>query len=423
MKTPDTAVKQRLLDAGFGLVMCEPRMPLFGNYRPDVLAWASDEFGNLVPWALVEMKQKQDPHPALALQQLAALRSQLGTREHYVLINETEWFKADPGLQMLNKVAGPTPPCYGGRGILRDPELLTAMMQEHMWRTYEALRSIHGPRQHNDDALYAACTQTLPPELADSKIDIDKNTLWKAQRFAIERIQHRKEYGYAFGSQPTVADAIAGLLGKKLEGTIANPFCGTGSLLWSAIEAATTTDQSLEKAIGLEIVTNEVELARSVALNAPVTTTIRNANPLDTELPHVDCIVATPPLAMRLDKTYTLLDGSKTRDVELVSMDLCIRSLKPGGRAVLHLSKGLTYRKQSEDYRDYLANNLRVGALIGLPSGAFFGTKIPSVIIAIDNDCPSSTFVAQLGPDWQEQLSPSGSALQAAKDHLDGSQP
>ena len=120
MKTPDTAVKQRLLDTGFGLVMCEPRMPLFGNYRPDVLAWASDEFGNLVPWALVEMKQKQDPHPALALQQLAALRSQLGTREHYVLINKTEWFKADSGLQTLNKVAGPTPPRYGGRGILKE---------------------------------------------------------------------------------------------------------------------------------------------------------------------------------------------------------------------------------------------------------------------------------------------------------------
>ena len=60
MKTPEEAAKLRLLDAGFGLVMREPRMPLFGNYRPDVLAWASDEFGNLVPWALVEMKQEQD---------------------------------------------------------------------------------------------------------------------------------------------------------------------------------------------------------------------------------------------------------------------------------------------------------------------------------------------------------------------------
>ena len=423
MKTPGTAAKQRLLDAGFDLVMCEPRMPLFSNFRPDVLAWASDEFGNLVPWALVEIKQKQDPHPALALQQLAAMRGQLGTREHYLLINETEWFKADAGLQTLNKVEGPTAPRYGGRGILRDPELLNTMMQEHMWRTCEALRSSHGPRQHNDYMLYAAGTQTLPPVLTDAKIDIDKNALWKAQRRAIESLQRRKQSGYAFGSQPTVMDAIAALLGKKLEGTIANPFCGTGSLLWSAIEAATAAEQSLENAFGLETVTNEAELARSIALNAPVPTTIRNANPLDIELPNVDCIVATPPLAMRLDNIYTLLDGSKTRDAELVSLDLCIRSLKPGGRAVLHLSKGITYRKQSEDYRHYLANNVRVSALIGLPSGAFFGTKIPSVIIAIDNECPSSTFVAQIGPDWQEQLSPSGSALQAAKDHLDGRQP
>lgn len=423
MKTPEEAAKHRLLDAGFGLVMREPRMPLFGNYRPDVLAWASDEFGNLVPWALVEMKQEQDSHPALALQQLAALRSQLGTREHYVVINENEWFKADPGLQTLNKVDGPTPPRYGGRGILRELKLLTTMMQEHMWRTCEALRSSRESSQHNDCVLYAASTQMLPPELADAKIDIDQNTLWKAQHIAIESIQRRKEYGYAFGSQPIVADAIAGLLGKKLEGTIANPFCGTGSLLWSAIEAATATEQSLENAIGLEIMTNEVELARSIALNAPVTTTIQETDPLDTVLPHVDCIVATPPLAMRLDKTYTLLDGSKTRDVELVSLDQCIRSLKPGGRAVLHLSKGLTYRKQSEDYRHYIANSFRVSALIGLPSGAFYGTSIPSVIVVIDNDLPSSTFVAQIGSDWQEQLSRSGSALQAANNYLDGNQP
>lgn len=423
MKTPDTAAKQSLLDAGFGLVMSKPRMPLYGNYRPDLLAWASDEFGNLTPWALVEMKQQKDPHPALALQQLAALRSQLGTREHYLVINESEWFKADPGLQTLNKVEGPTPPRYGGRGILREPELLAHMMQEHMWRTSEALRSSSESSQRNDYALYAASTQPLPPELTDAKIDIDQNTLWRAQRLAVEGIRHRREYGYAFGSQPTVADAIACLLGKKLEGTIANPFCGTGSLIWSAIEAATTTGQSLEKAIGLEIATDKVELARSIALNSPVMTTIRNTHPLDTEIPHVDCIVATPPLEMPLDKTYTLLDGTKTRDVELVSVDQCIRSLKPGGRAVMHLSKGLTYRKQSEDYRHYLANNLRVSAIIGLPSGAFFGTKIRSVIIVIDNDPPSSTFVAQIGSDWEEQLSRSGSALRAAIAHLAGSRP
>lgn len=215
MKTPDTAAKQSLLDAGFGLVMSKPRMPLYGNYRPDLLAWASDEFGNLTPWALVEMKQQQDPHPALALQQLAALRSQLGTREHYLVINESEWFKSDPGLQTLNKVEGPTPPRYGGRGILREPELLTTMMQEHMWRTYEALRSSSESSRHSNYALYAASVQTLPPELADAKIDIDQKALWKAQRLAMEGIQRHKEYGYASGSRPIVADAIACLLGKN----------------------------------------------------------------------------------------------------------------------------------------------------------------------------------------------------------------
>lgn len=422
MKTPDAAAKQLLRDAGFGLVMCEPRMPLFENYRPDVLAWASDEFGNLVPWALVELKQKQDSHPALALQQLAALRSQLGTREHYLLINESEWYKADPGLRTLNKVEGPTPPRYGGYGILRDSELITTMMQEHMWRMHEARRTSHEACQRDHNTLSAINTQILPDELADPKIKIDQNALWKAQRRAIESIERRREIGYAFGSQPVVSDAMAALLGRKLKGTIVNPFCGMGSLLWSALETASAKGQSLERAIGLDIVTHDVEIASSIAVNAPVATTIQNVNPFELELPYADCIVATPPLAMQLNETHTLLDGSKTKDSELVSLDRCVRSLKPGGRAVLHLSKGLTYRKQSENYRHYLANNLRVSGLIGLPSGTFFGTSIPSIIIAIDNDRPTSTFVAQIGQDWREQLSPTGGALQAAKEHIDGSQ-
>ncbi|ETA05274.1 hypothetical protein V525_19150 [Gordonia alkanivorans CGMCC 6845] len=98
-----------------------------------------------------------------------------------------------------------------------------------------------------------------------------------------------------------------------------------------------------------------------------------------------------------------------------------MQALRRGGRAVLHLPANFTYITSCESYRQFLASNYRVAAVIGLPRGAMISTGIRSILLVIDNTDPGETFVAQLGEDWIAQLGSEGAALRAAVSHIDGS--
>lgn len=54
-------VRSRLRAAGYTLLQSEPRLEKLPNFRPDVLAWASNTDGDLVPWAVVELKSRLTP--------------------------------------------------------------------------------------------------------------------------------------------------------------------------------------------------------------------------------------------------------------------------------------------------------------------------------------------------------------------------
>lgn len=420
MTTHNTNVQQSLVNAGFNLVMRETQILGAKGNHSNLLAWAPDGSGSLVPWTAVEMsvQKVKPPHPALALQRLAVLRDQLGTREHYLVINDTEWLKADSGLQTLEKVDGPTPPRFSGHGTLDDADMLTEMLQEQLWRATDNKRSFTTLDDRSHLIAEAISSPSLQPALSQAGVDVDTYALWKAQRRVVQTIERSSRAGKWFRSHATVADATAALLGDKLKGTLINPFCGTGSLLWSAIDLAAATKEGLKNAVGY----GPSEVAVILAENSPVPVEFLDQDPLQTSTRQANCVVSTPPLGLRLTEPHHLLDGSTTRDIDLAAVDSCIRKLEPGGRAVLHLSQGLTTKKQNDGYRRYLANNFRIAALIGLPSNAFYGTAIPSVILVVDATAPTPTFIAQLGSDWGEQLSPSGSALKAARNHIDGVQ-
>jgi type I restriction-modification system DNA methylase subunit len=121
-----------------------------------------------------------------------------------------------------------------------------------------------------------------------------------------------------------------------------------------------------------------------------------------------------------MQKAHQLLDGSRTTDGEAAAVDISLRSLQQGGRAVFHLGAGFTFKQTLEHYRQHLAKEFRVGALIGLPTGAMPGTAIRSVLLVIDRAEPGETFIAQLGEDWEAQLGSGGAAIEAALAHLDG---
>jgi hypothetical protein len=75
-------------------------------------------------------------------------------------------------------------------------------------------------------------------------------------------------------------------------------------------------------------------------------------------------------------------------------------------------------RESATGYREWLNDNVRVAALIGLPGGLFTDSRIDSVVVVIERKPPTPTFVAQLGADWPIQLGENGLALNAYREHL-----
>lgn len=215
-----------------------------------------------------------------------------------------------------------------------------------------------------------------------------------------------------------IADAVARLLGNRLGGAVLDPFCGIGNFLWAAVERAAAMEGPAEF-IGQEINAELAELAGQIARTAPLLANVTAGDSFEGALPTADCVVAAPPFGLRTMRPWTLLDGSQARELETAALDLCIRQLRPGGRAVLLLPNGITFRQNLEPYRRYLANELRIGALIGLPAGALVNTGARAVLLVIDSAPPGETFVAQLGEDWRAQLSETGAVMNAALEHLD----
>ena len=415
-------IRDALVATGYEFVQLEPRMSdVKSSWRPDVVAWAADVGGTLVPWAAVENKKSSVAiQPEVILSALARARDLLGTVDHYVVVNGDEWYLADPGLQRLARVDGPEAPPYGGEGEIADVDLVTNLLAEHLWRA--ASRSRH-----------SAAPLTAPPfdpeaaldfkgfrTLSNVWIPIRKDALWQGRRRAVVEFARRGREAGMFTSQRAIAVAVAQLVGAKLDEDVLDPFCGTGSFLWEAIEYAREHGTGLRTVLGYDINERMIEVAGSIGESAPLPVEIVRGDALEIDLLSAKAVISAPPFGLRLQGQVELLGGTTTRDGDLAIIDRLVRALGDGGRAVLHLPVGVTFRSTGEDYRHFLASNFRIDAIIGLPQGAVPGISIRSVLMVIDRAAPNDTFVAQLGEDWEAQLAPGGPAMEAALQHLDG---
>ncbi len=387
--------------------------------RPDVLAFAANAEGDLVPWLVAEIKTGPVKTPELALPALLRSRELLGTAEHYAVING-QWFRADRSLRKFELVDGPLSPTFGDHGSLADTSLATSLLLDHMWRVAASARNTNSAADYF--SLPGLLENTVVPGIptvAGEFIPVQPDVLWIARRRAVETFAERSRRLQGQLTPSVLADAIARLLGKSLRGTVLDPFCGYGNLVWAAMDRA-NEDGVAAEFVGFDVDSELVTLVRQVGQTAPMGATVDSADAFMAELPEADAIVAAPPFGVRRDSAWTLSDGSTARDFESAAVDLCLRQLRPGGRAVFLLPVGFTFRSATERFRNYLANEYRIGALIGLPPGCIPGTGIASVILVLDRAPAGETFVAQLGNDWMAQLSVNGAALQAALGHLDG---
>jgi hypothetical protein len=418
------SIRDTLVRAGYEFVQLEPRISdAKASWSPDVVAWAADSGGTLVPWAVIETKKQYAAvHPEAGLPALARARDLLGTVDHYVVVNDTEWFRADPGIQRLERVDGPVPPPNGGEGEITDVDLASSLISEDLWKTASRARDRGVPVV---DYIWtdAQLTHGGLRTATGARLPITNEVLWQASRRSIVDFERRGKEAGIYTSPKVIAQAVAQLAGPRLTWDLLDPFCGAGSFLWEAIDYAQAHRTGLNTVLGYDINVRTAEVARSIGNAAPVAVEIVAADALSADLPLSTCVVSAPPFGLRIPEHHELLDGSTTRDGDLIVLDRILRLLGSGGRAVLHLPVGVTFRSTGEQYRRFLASRFRIAAIVGLPSGAVAGTGIRSVLVVIEDARSTDTFVAQLGEDWESQLAPGGAALEAALAHIDGPRP
>ncbi|NYD57053.1 hypothetical protein BKA08_001291 [Nocardioides marinisabuli] len=417
-------IRTTLQAAGYSVIQFEPAIGSTNDFRPDVIAFAADSHGNLIPRVAIEVKSGVAmKRPEFVLPALARSRELLGTTEHYAVIGD-QWYRADRGLRSVERVPGPDPldDTGVGSGFVTDLSLATSLLLDR-------LRAEAGDRRGRES------TTTFPPAdimaetllpgvetVSGDFVPVDHKVLWQARRQALVEFASGARSTSAHVSDSLIAQAVAHLIGSRLDGTVLDPFCGTGSFLWAALDRAVQIEGPVEF-VGVEREPDLAELAGHIALSAPMPATVTCDDAFSTELPEAQAVVSAPPIGGRMQgERHSLLTGDQTSETELAALDACIRTLAPGGRAVLHLPIGVTFKRGvHERYRDFLSNECRVAALIGLPPGALEGTQIRSLLLVVDRDQPGDTFVAQLGADWRTQLEKDGAALQAALEHVDDS--
>jgi type I restriction-modification system DNA methylase subunit len=162
-----------------------------------------------------------------------------------------------------------------------------------------------------------------------------------------------------------------------------------------------------------------VDVAKALALLAPASMSVERRDSFARPVRSANLIISAPPWGLRLNEPHELLSGDRTKDGDLAVIDVCLRALIPGGRAVMLLTLGWTFRSgAAQRYRAWLSGHSRVAALVGLPAGSLTHVRTPTLILVLENREPSKTFVGELEADWQEQLSVDGMTMRALQEHL-----
>lgn len=412
-------VAHRLRSLGYPLVQTDFRIPTAKGQRGDVLAWATADSGELVPYLVVEVKAGGQ-RPETALPQLAQISSSLGTEEHFVVVGE-EWFRSGRGFRTIEDLDGPPEASQRANGEVRSVSLASQLLRAKLGRLSDRNRSRRGLSVDAIvDAVAAAPGYPSAIETVDGQVvPVSPTVLMQARREVYSDVAETMHEMGLSASPPVIAQAIALLAGNRLEGRAVDPFCGAGTFLWALHDRADVEQLTIET-YGIDLHPETVRAAKLLGSSVEQKSEFEVGDAFSASLPDADLVVAAPPMGIRLADPFELLDGSVTRDGEIASVDRCLRLLKPGGRAVLQLSPSITYQPQAEAYRNYLANEYRVAALIGCPTGSAYATRISTVLIVVDRAPTGETFVAQLSDDWQTQLAPEGPVMSAAIKHIDG---
>lgn len=396
MGRPEEAVASQLGQTGFPHVVGKTSI----RVRPDktrmvdLVAWAGDEDGELRPYAAIEVKARADVAAMeSALFQLSFVRDDLGTRAHYV-VAEGKWYKADAGLREVHCLPGPPLAAPFDARRVSDVDVVMSLLSAEMWAAADAYRGSSG-RGRIEGQMLRALLESLAKDdgagpsvpIGDQRLAVSPEILWQAvQRFTRGLLGRSDVVRLENTSRSDLAPVMANLLGPTLSGDVYDPFMGVGSTLWAAGDrVANGTDRGIThvRLRGAEINSGVAELARGLGALSPhaIEVNVRNSF-IEPVRAIADYVISEPPAELRLDQPYRVDRFVDVRDADLAVIDVALRALRPGGRAVLHLPLPRTSRGgQFERFRAYLLDNADVEALIGLPVGTYAATAIPSILL------------------------------------------
>jgi type I restriction enzyme M protein len=174
--------------------------------------------------------------------------------------------------------------------------------------------------------------------------------------------------------------------------TILDPCCGTGVLLAQAAESLTASDsrvaeitiqQQAKRVHGVEIVWAMARLARlNMIFHGHSGSSVSCGNSLSPAGPLSDAdlrrgyslVLASPPFGGREQPENVRADlHTSSRQTELLFLDLSMKALAPGGRAVIVVPDGLLFGSTAShiELRKHLVENHHLMAVISLGSRAF----------------------------------------------------
>lgn len=385
----------------------------------DVLSWKISETGYSEPYLAVIINRDARENDELLLLDLARIRDALNTTYHYVFTG-SHWFQANQRMTKLVSVTSPVqfdPP--DAEHIVKDADYIRLILETRIL-TRPVASELEEEGASTDSTFFCA----LADALSDG-IPLEVGTLFMDPKSALQEIfdteaVSRRIRAFEEITHPSVARTMISILGNREPSNVLDPFLGYGThllRLWLANGRVSRLEME-----GWEINQGVATVAHKLADSAGIPVAIRTGNSLNRSMEEeFDAVVCTPPWGrgLGIDKAQ-LLNGFTTDRLELSAIDIGIRNLKPGGRLVTHIPLGiLRTGGVAEQYREFLSNHYRIGAIIGLPTGAALGTSIPSAILVIDKCEPGPTFVSQLSSDWENRLSSESSFMNALRNHLD----
>lgn len=384
----------------------------------DFVAWETRDGNSLEPLCVVLHDVDGKIQQGDLLSRLISLRDALGSTKHYVISSDGQWSVPNSEFTELVPIRRPDHSQEGADSLeVVHPELIKLVLTEELRREDGRVGSgqLLGDLSLESaiDRIVAAAEHGV--EIATGALNISTIATFE---LIPELLENAKVNPQHF-TPKAFAEALAALAGTKVSGDFFDPFFGFGMTTSAVMRSVEGVEP--RSITGCEQNSAVFEYAKQLGKLGNSSMMLKLEDGLNSKFENeFDLVVTVPPWGSKVNESLRLLDDSMSSDIELSAIDLGLRALNPNGRLVIMLPVTFTHLKKSETYRDYLARNHRVAALISLPARSFSGVVVGLVILVVDKDSHGETFVAKLGDDWQEHVRPGSAFLREALEHIDG---